>query len=63
LGISSDSCYEEKIKMFLLQDIQYERYRDVDFLRSGIYSVPKIYIDPFDDVFSVKYAIGIRTIV
>jgi hypothetical protein len=60
LGITSGNCYEEKIKMFILNDIQYERYRDIDFLRTGTYSVPKIYIDPFDDVFNVKYAIGIR---
>jgi len=63
LGIASDNCYEEKIKQFILNDIQYERYRDVDFLRTGVYSVPKIYIDPFDDVFNVKYAIGIRMLV
>ncbi len=63
LGISSESCYEEKIKMFILNDIQYEKYRDVDFLKPGVYYIPKIYIDPFDDVFSVKYAIGIRNIV
>jgi hypothetical protein len=63
LGISLGNCYEEKIKRFILNDIQYEKYRDIDFLKPGVYSVPKIYIDPFDDVFSVKYAIGIRNIV
>lgn len=60
LGISSSNCYEEKIKMFMLNDIQYERYRDIDFLQTGTYSTPKIYVDPFDDVFNVKYTIGIR---
>jgi hypothetical protein len=63
LGISSVNCYEEKIKMFILNDVQYERYRDIDFLRTGTYSVPKIYIDPFDDIFNVKYAIGVRILV
>jgi len=63
LGIASGNCYEEKIKQFILNDIQYKRYRDIDFLRTGVYSVPKIYIDPFDDVFNVKYAIGIRVLV
>jgi len=62
LGISSNSCYEEKIKMFMLNDIQYERYRDIDFLQTGTYSTPKIYVDPFDDVFNVKYTIGIRSL-
>jgi hypothetical protein len=60
---TSGNCYEEKIKMFFLNDLQYERYRDIDFLRTEVYSVPKIYIDPFDDVFNVKYAIGIRILV
>jgi hypothetical protein len=60
---TSGNCYEEKIKMFILNDVQYERYRDIDFLKTGVYSVPKIYIDPFDDVFNVKYAIGIRVLV
>jgi hypothetical protein len=59
----TETCYEKKIKMFILNDVQYERYRDIDFLRTGTYSVPKIYIDPFDDVFNVKYAIGIRVLV
>lgn len=63
LGITSGNCYEEKIKIFILNDVQYERYRDIDFLKTGTYSVPKIYIDPFDDVFNVKYAIGIRILV
>jgi hypothetical protein len=59
----NETCYEKKIKMFILNDVQYERYRDIDFLRTEVYSVPKIYIDPFDDVFNVKYAIGIRILV
>jgi hypothetical protein len=62
LGVSG-RCYEEKIKNFILNDVQYERYRDIDILRTEVYSVPKIYIDPFDDVFNVKYAIGIRVLV
>jgi hypothetical protein len=62
LGVS-ERCYEEKIKNFILNDVQYERYRDIDILRTEVYSVPKIYIDPFDDVFNVKYAIGIRVLV
>jgi hypothetical protein len=60
LGVVSENCYEEKIKMFILNDIQYKRYRDVDLLRTGTYSIPSIYVDPFDDVFNVKYTIGIR---
>ncbi len=63
LGITSGNCYEEKIKMFMLNDVQYERYRDIDFLQTGTYSVPKIYIDPFDDIFNVKYTIGIRPLI
>jgi hypothetical protein len=62
LGISSSNCYEEKIKIFMLNDVQYERYRDIDFLQTGTYSTPKIYVDPFDDVFNVKYTIGIRSL-
>jgi hypothetical protein len=63
LGINSVNCYEEKIKRFFLNDIQYEQYKDIDFLKTGTYAVPKIYINPFDDVFNVKYAIGIRVLV
>lgn len=32
---TSGNCYEEKIKMFILNDVQYERYRDIDFLKTG----------------------------
>jgi hypothetical protein len=61
LGITLESiCYEEKIRWYLMNDLQYIKGRDEDSIYLSDFVVPTLYINPFDEEFVYKYGIGIR---
>ena len=61
LGITLESiCYEEKIRWYLMNDLQYIKGRYEDSIYLSDFVVPTLYINPFDEEFVYKYGIGIR---